>query len=167
MTKRDRTADFCSQLNKIDVSMRAVYGMSLQEYRKWFIGRAYEEGYREGRAAGRRAAKGLEEDTKKRGRPPVIDGGFMTLLMDHVDARRQEMTIDEAIQNALDTVRAGSRALSADIEKIEGRKAARAFLAHENSRLPTHEQAKRAYFRLKRNAQGKAELLNSGDLFSK
>src|SRR5262245_55664077 len=102
MTKRDRTADFCSQLEKIDACMRAVYGVSFQEFRKKLFDYAFEEGKkegeREGRVAGRRAAKGLKETRKKRGRPPAIDPGFMMLMMyHHVDARRQEMTVDETI----------------------------------------------------------------------
>ena len=98
---------------ELDACMQAVYGCSLAEYgdkvSAHFFALGREQGAREGRAAGRRAAKGLKKPAKKRGRPSEIHEGERNLLIDVVKRRRPGQTIRAAASRFLQAMQAGER----------------------------------------------------------
>jgi hypothetical protein len=70
--------DLPSNLERIDVLMRSVYGRTLRQYLDEGMNKAYQYGYKEGIKAGRRLAKGKPEfpETgflKSRGAPKLLD----------------------------------------------------------------------------------------------
>jgi len=90
---------------ELDACSRAVYGFSHAEFcDKLFIyasDRGYERGKREGRTEGYRAAKGLKEPAKKRGRPPKIPEGVRALIIHVVETREPGQTIKKAVTDCL------------------------------------------------------------------
>jgi hypothetical protein len=74
---------------------------------RYAFDRGYECGWREGRTAGRRAAKGIKTPAKKRGRPPEINESERTLLIDDVDNRKPGQTQKEAVTDFLRMMQAG------------------------------------------------------------
>jgi predicted transposase YdaD len=101
-----------AQMERLDQLMRVIYGSSFSEFLRKFFRQAYsegrEEGKREGYAAGRRAAKGIKGDPKKRGRPLEIEQGVKTLMAWHVDQQRIDgKTVKKSINEFLAIMRRG------------------------------------------------------------
>jgi hypothetical protein len=90
-----------------------MFGLSHAEFCHKLSSTAYalgrEQGEREGRAAGRRAAKGLKEPAKKRGRPSEILESERNLLIGVVKQRRRGQTIKAAVTRFLHAMQAGER----------------------------------------------------------
>jgi hypothetical protein len=93
--------------------VRAIYGCSFGEFCAELFGygftRGREEGEREGRTTGRRAAKGLKTPAKKRGRPAEFDEQERPLLIFVVENRKPGQTIRAAVTRFLQIMEAGER----------------------------------------------------------
>ena len=108
------------QLAALDEVVREIYGCTHSEFMyKIFLDaseNAFEEGWQKGRASGRRAAKGLKGEPKKRGRPPKIDSSIRTLLMVHVNQEREKgKPVKEAIAELSEIIRRGAEPLGASV----------------------------------------------------
>jgi hypothetical protein len=119
--------------NALEEATRYLYGCSFQHFRDALYKYAYDHGYqiglKEGRAAGRRAAKGLPEARKKRGRPPTINDGLISLLIHTVETKKQGQRVKDAVRYFLKVMRAGAKEVGTTLE------------------LPTEQEAIRAYYR--------------------
>jgi hypothetical protein len=138
--------------NALDEATHYLYGCSFQHFKDALYKDAYDRGYqtglKEGRAAGRRAAKGLPEARKKRGRPPNIGDSLSSLLVFTVEERKQGESVSEAVRYFLRVMRRGAKETGHALE------------------LPTEREAIRAYYRHRKRPRNPF-LLKSGDLFSK
>jgi hypothetical protein len=97
---------------ELDACSRAIYGYSHVEFCDKLFEYAFALGKREGRTAGRRAAKGLKTPAKKRGRPPEIDEGERSLLIYEVEQRKPGQTIRAAVTRFLHLMQVGERGLA-------------------------------------------------------
>src|SRR5262249_14386678 len=109
-----------------------------------------EEGFKAGRAAGRRAAKGIKEPPKKTGRRLEIDPGLLPLLLYHVDGRKQGSTVKHAVRDFLSFIHIGERARGASKARRGTKEAASSRI------LPTQRQAMSAYYRHSRKTKAGA-----------
>jgi hypothetical protein len=125
-----------AQTERLDKLVRAIYGCGFEEYENELFRRAYlkgfETGERKGLTAGRRSAKGLKGDAKKRGRPPIVEQGVRTLHAMHVEQGKQNGK-RQSTREFLEIMRIG--------EKRAQQPAA------ERLALPSERQAMQAYYR--------------------
>jgi hypothetical protein len=131
MTNPETSADVRAKIDEIDALMRDIFGCSLDEYQMCFFFRGYAQGEKAGRTAGRRAAKGLKERRKKRGRPLKIGDDLKALLIHAVKTREPETTIKEAVIGFLKVMQRGARELGDS----------------SRSTLPSLKEALGAYYR--------------------
>ena len=119
--------------------------------------RGFQEGIQAGRTEGRRAAKGLNPKPGKRGPPYQIDEGLIRLLIDCVNNRKKGTSVKNAVRYFLKAFSAGEKFLAQ-----HGNDPGLGQLAPDGPfRLPTEDQAIRAYYRGARKLKG---TFQSGDL---
>ena len=94
--------------DEIEACARALFGLSHAKYRDQ-IKTLFAYAFKQGRTAGWRAAKGLKEPAKKRGRPSEIHEGERNLLISVVEERKPGQTIQEAATYFLRTLEEGKR----------------------------------------------------------
>jgi hypothetical protein len=130
------TAVFLRRQYRLDKATRDLYGCSFQQFVDAILRHGYDLGsrvaYKEGYAAGRRAAKGLPQARKKRGRSPKINESLRSLLLSTVEERKHGELVKDAVQHFLKTMRAGDKKLGT------------------TSALPSDNQAIRAYYRARK-----------------
>ena len=90
--------------DEIEAYARALFGPSHAKYRDQ-IKKVSAYAFKQGRTAGWRAAKGLKEPAKKRGRPSELHEGERNLLK----GRKPGQTIQEAVSYFLRTLEKGKR----------------------------------------------------------
>jgi hypothetical protein len=114
--KRRRAAgapDLRSNLERIDVLMRSVYGRTLHQYQDEGMNKAYQYGYKQGIKAGRRLAKGKPEfpETgflKSRGAPKLL--GHELLRRQFIDfvndwMREERVSLPAAVSKYRDVMK--------------------------------------------------------------
>jgi hypothetical protein len=136
---------FGAQIERLDKLVRAIYERGFEEFVNELFRHAYlkgfETGERKGFTAGRRSAKGLKGDAKKRGRPPIVEKGVRTLHARHVEQGKQNgKTVSQSTREFLKIMRIGEKAI-----KGLAKQPAAARLA-----LPSEKQAMQAYYRDRR-----------------
>jgi hypothetical protein len=104
------TSGWLSKRNQLDEFVQQLYGCSFDESLDKFFQRAYDRGlvadYKIGRTDGRRAAKGLKTESKKRGRPTKMSNGLNSLLVDEVNkARAVGKTTTQGVERFFATMR--------------------------------------------------------------
>jgi hypothetical protein len=92
--------------------MQRLYKCSFDEFLNKFFQGAYDvglvAGYKVGKADGRRVAKGLKIESKRRGRPTKMNKGLSSLLIDEVGkARAAGKTTKQGVEGFLATMRRG------------------------------------------------------------
>jgi hypothetical protein len=90
------------------------------------------EGYRLGKTDGRHSAKGSKNKARKRGRPPLMNGSYIVLMIEDVKDREKGMTIEQGVDHFL-----------------KGMKAAPKYLGEE-CELPSKKEAMGMYFSARR-----------------
>jgi hypothetical protein len=127
------TAGHRRKLDRLDAATRDVYGCSFEQLIDAVYGHAYDRGRRvgsqEGHTAGRRAAKGLREPPKKRGRPIEVDQNLRPLLVHTIETRKPGDTVRDAVHHFLEAMRRGAKELKIKDE------------------LPRTDKLMRAYYR--------------------
>jgi hypothetical protein len=100
-TAPDFARELADRELELDACSQAIYGRSHAEFCDKLYGyafaRGHEQGVREGRTAGRRAAKGLKTSAKKRGRPLEIDENLRAFLIYHVNKRERGQSTRGAV----------------------------------------------------------------------
>jgi hypothetical protein len=122
------TTDLHLKYIQLDELMQRLYKCSFDEFLNKFFRGAYDEGlvagYKVGKADGRRVAKGLKIETKRRGRPTKMNKGLSSLLIDEVSkARAVGKTTKQGVERFLATMRRGlikhgGLAISAEVKKL-------------------------------------------------
>jgi hypothetical protein len=125
------------ETERLDELVLAIYGWRFKEFVDELFWYAYhkglEAGERKGFVAGRRAAKGLTRDAKKRGRPPTIEQGVRTLHAWYVEQEKQN-----------DKMRIGQNKSKSLAKRSPA----------EPLALPSDQQAMQAYYRDRRKKRG-------------
>jgi hypothetical protein len=145
-----------TQLEQINALLRERYGCSLHELFDCLFERGLLEGYRLGKIDGRRAAKSKTGKPARRGRPPLMSESLQWLMIDHVDKRHKDMSIDIAIGEFLKIMNRGDWELRKDANLGDEKKL----------QLPSKPEVKRVYFRAKNKAKhhGSAVATNRDDV---
>jgi hypothetical protein len=94
--------------DEIEACGCALFGPSHAKYRDQ-IKAVFAHAFKQGRTVGWRAAKGLKEPAKKRGRPSEIHEGERNLLISVVEERKPGQTIRAAVSRFLHAMQAGER----------------------------------------------------------
>jgi hypothetical protein len=137
------------ETERLDELVLAIYGWRFKEFVDELFWYAYhkglEAGERKGFVAGRRAAKGLTRDAKKRGRPPTIEQGVRTLHAWYVEQEKQNgKTVRQSTREFLDKMRIGQNKSKSLAKRSPA----------EPLALPSDQQAMQAYYRDRRKKRG-------------
>jgi len=140
------TTDLHLKYIQLDELMQRLYKCSFDEFLNKFFQGAYDEGlvagYKVGKADGRRVAKGLKIESKRRGRPTKMNKVLSSLLIDEVSkARAVGKTTKQGVEGFLATMRRG-------LIKHGG-----PIIIAEVKRLPTTKEGVAMYYRLRANKQ--------------
>jgi|SRR5262249_1857175 len=140
------TNDRHSKHNQLDELMQELYQCSFDEFKDKFFQGAFNKGlvagYKIGKPDGRRAAKGLKSELRRRGRPTKMNAGLSSLLVDEVGkARAAGKTTKQGVEGFLATMRRG-------LIKHGG-----PIIIAEVKRLPTTKEGVAMYYRLRANKQ--------------
>jgi hypothetical protein len=130
--------DVRSKIKQLEELMQEIHECSFDEYEYDVFRRTFDlglcHGYRLGTADGRRAAKGLKNDQKRRGRPSVMENDLRAaMLLSVSEAQANGRTVKTAIDDFWKSMRAVSREPGESIE------------------LPSPPQMEGVYFRDRRS----------------